>query len=91
MGRGQCPGEHLTGACGSPNTRAAVSIGEYAGDLSISLRTDATVINATDSHLFREFLAGLEQLAAETGELIAALTLKHSKKSNDIIAGTKSG
>lgn len=60
--------KHLTGVAPvRPNTRAAVSIGEYAGDLSISLRTDATVINATDSHLFlREFLAGLEQVAAET-------------------------
>lgn len=62
--------KHLTGVAPvRPNTRAAVSIGEYAGDLSISLRTDATVINATDSHRFlREFLAGLEQVAAETGE-----------------------
>ncbi len=49
-----------------PNTRAAVSIGEYAGELSISLRTDATVINFEDTHRFlNEFVEDLERLASD--------------------------
>jgi len=46
-----------------PNTRAAMSIGEYAGDLSISLRTDGLVLNAEDSERFlNEFLQRLQTL-----------------------------
>ncbi len=49
-----------------PNTRAAISITEYAGELSISLRTDTTAITAADSRRFlSEFLADLGQLAAD--------------------------
>ncbi len=48
-----------------PNTRAALSIGEYAGEVSISLRTDATVINYADTHRFlNEFVEDLERLAS---------------------------
>jgi NRPS condensation-like uncharacterized protein len=47
-----------------PNTRAAMSIGEYAGDLSISLRADGLVLNASDSEQFlNEFLERLQTLA----------------------------
>ena len=58
--------ERLTGVAPvRPNTRAAVSIGEYAGELSISLRTDAVAINLEDSQRFlRGFVEALEQLAA---------------------------
>ena len=61
--------ESLTGVAPvRPNTRAAVSVGEYAGELSISLRTDATSICAADSRRFlSEFVADLEQLAAGAG------------------------
>ena len=59
--------ERLTGVAPvRPNTRAAVSIGEYAGELSISLRTDAAVINVADSQRFlHEFVEALERLASE--------------------------
>lgn len=59
--------ERLTGVAPvRPNTRAAMSIGEYAGELSISLRTDATVINVADSQRFlQEFVEALERLASE--------------------------
>jgi NRPS condensation-like uncharacterized protein len=59
--------EHMSGVAPvRPNTRAAVSIGEYAGELSISLRTDAAAINLADSQRFlREFVEALEQLAAD--------------------------
>lgn len=51
-----------------PNTRAAMSIGEYAGDLSISLRTDGHVLNAHDSQLFlSEYLQRLQSLAEQVG------------------------
>lgn len=58
--------ERITGVAPvRPNTRAAVSIGEYAGELSISLRTDAEVINAADTQRFLdEFVEDLERLAA---------------------------
>ncbi len=47
-----------------PNTRAAMSIGDYAGDLSISLRTDGQVLTAGDSSLFlEEFLQRLLSIA----------------------------
>ncbi len=47
-----------------PNTRAAVSIGEYAGDLSVSLRTDSMAMNAADSARFlTEYLDRLRLLA----------------------------
>ncbi len=47
-----------------PNTRAAMSIGDYAGDLSVSLRTDGLVLNAEDSQRFlNEFLQRLQTLA----------------------------
>lgn len=47
-----------------PNTLAAVSIGDYAGELSISLRTDGTVLSEEDSReFFRRYLQRLEQLA----------------------------
>jgi hypothetical protein len=50
-----------------PNTRAAMSIGEYAGDLSISLRADGLVLNASDSEQFlNEFLERLQTLAAHS-------------------------
>lgn len=59
--------ERITGVAPvRPNTRAAVSIGEYAGELSISLRTDAGVINAADTQRFLdEFVDDLERLAAD--------------------------
>ncbi len=59
--------ERLTGVAPvRPNTRAAVSIGEYAGELSISLRTDGTVINLADTHRFlNEFVEDLERLASD--------------------------
>jgi len=59
--------ERMTGVAPvRPNTRAAVSIGEYAGELSISLRTDAAAINVADSQRFlREFVEDLERLASE--------------------------
>ena len=48
-----------------PNTRAAVSIGEYAGEISISVRTDSTAINLADTQRFlNEFVADLERLAS---------------------------
>jgi hypothetical protein len=47
-----------------PNTLAAMSIGDYAGELSISLRTDGVMLNAEDSHQFlTEFLQRLNTLA----------------------------
>lgn len=50
-----------------PNTRAAMSIGDYAGDLSISLRTDGLVLNAEDSLSFlNEFLQRLQTLAEQS-------------------------
>lgn len=49
-----------------PNTLAAVSIGDYAGELSISLRTDGTVLSEEDSrHFFELYLQRLTTLAAE--------------------------
>lgn len=59
--------ERITGVAPvRPNTRAAVSIGEYAGELSISLRMDAGVINAADTHRFlHEFVDDLERLAED--------------------------
>ena len=62
--------ERLTGVAPvRPNTRAAVSIGEYAGELSISLRTDAAMINVADSQRFlHEFVEALEQLASQVNE-----------------------
>lgn len=56
--------ERITGVAPvRPNTRAALSIGEYAGELSISLRTDATVINFADTHRFlNEYVEDLERL-----------------------------
>lgn len=48
-----------------PNTRAAMSIGEYAGELSFSLRTDSLAINAADSERFLAvYLDRLRLLAA---------------------------
>lgn len=47
-----------------PNTLAAVSIGDYAGELSISLRTDGTVLSEDDSReFFRRYLERLQNLA----------------------------
>ena len=62
--------ERLTGVAPvRPNTRAAVSIGEYAGELSISLRTDAAVINVADSQRFlQKFVEALERLASDVSE-----------------------
>jgi NRPS condensation-like uncharacterized protein len=59
--------ERITGVAPvRPNTRAAVSIGEYAGELSISLRTDATVINFADTHRFlNEYVEDLERIASD--------------------------
>lgn len=49
-----------------PNTRAAMSIGDYAGELSISLRTDRLVLTAEASERFLQgYLSRLMQLAAE--------------------------
>jgi NRPS condensation-like uncharacterized protein len=43
-----------------PNTRAAMSIGDYAGELSMSLRTDGTVMGAEESERFlSEFIQRL--------------------------------
>ena len=53
-----------------PNTRAAMSIGDYAGDLSISLRTDGEILNEDDSLLFlNEFLDRLQTLANQAGHV----------------------
>jgi NRPS condensation-like uncharacterized protein len=49
-----------------PNTRAAMSIGDYAGELSISLRTDRLALTAEASERFLQgYLHRLMQLAAE--------------------------
>ena len=49
-----------------PSTRAAMSIGDYAGDLSISLRTDGSVMSAVDSERFlTEFLTRLQKIAEQ--------------------------
>ena len=63
--------ERLTGVAPvRPNTRAAVSIGEYAGELSISLRTDAAMISVPDSQRFLdEFVEALERLASEVSNI----------------------
>lgn len=51
-----------------PNTRAAMSIGEYVGDLSISPRMDGLVLNAEHSERFlNEFLQRLQTLAEQCG------------------------
>ncbi len=62
--------DRLTGVAPvRPNTRAAVSIGEYAGELSISLRTDAAMINVADSQRFlHEFVEALERLASDVSD-----------------------
>lgn len=62
--------ERVTGVAPvRPNTRAAVSIGEYAGELSISLRTDAALINVIDSRRFlQEFVEALERVAFEISD-----------------------
>ena len=62
--------ERITGVAPvRPNTRAAVSIGEYAGELSISLRTDASAINVADSQRFlQEFVDALERLASDVSD-----------------------
>jgi NRPS condensation-like uncharacterized protein len=53
-----------------PNTRAAMSIGDYAGDLSVSLRTDGLVLNTEDSQRFlNEFLDRLQALAEHSNVL----------------------
>ena len=53
-----------------PNTRAAMSIGEYAGDLSISLRTDGLVLNAQHTSQFlNEFIDRLRVLADQSGSV----------------------
>ena len=55
-----------------PNTRAAMSIGEYAGELSVNLRTDSMAINAEDSERFlSEYLDRLRLLAETEPELTA--------------------
>ncbi len=63
--------ERLTGVAPvRPNTRAAVSIGEYAGELSISLRTDASMINVADSQRFlQEFVEAMEGLASHVSNI----------------------
>jgi hypothetical protein len=51
-----------------PNTRASMSIGDYAGELSISLRTDEHVINAEHSQEFLcEFVCRLQDLVQAAG------------------------
>jgi NRPS condensation-like uncharacterized protein len=46
-----------------PNTRASMSIGDYAGELSISLRTDGHVLNDDHSKEFlSEFVCRLQDL-----------------------------
>lgn len=52
-----------------PNTRVAMSIGDYAGEISISLRTDGRLLNAADSQRFLDdFLKRLHSLAGEPTE-----------------------
>lgn len=47
------------------NTRASMSIGDYAGELSISLRTDSLAINAQDANQFLcEYICRLQDLVA---------------------------
>jgi hypothetical protein len=60
--------QHICGVAPvRPNTRAAVTIGEYAGDLSIHLRTDSTAIGPQDSERFlEEFSERLVRLAGST-------------------------
>lgn len=60
----------VEGICGvapvRPNTRAAVTIGEYGGQLCVHLRTDATVISRDDTERFlAEYSERLVRLAAD--------------------------
>ena len=51
-----------------PNTRASMSIGDYAGELSISLRTDGHVLNPEHSREFLcEFVCRLQDLVNAAG------------------------
>lgn len=51
-----------------PNTRAAVTIGEYGGQMTVHLRTDATVMTSADSEQFlAEFMTRLTKLAETVG------------------------
>ena len=74
--------EHMAGVAPvRPNTRAALSIGEYAGELSISLRTDAAALSLADSQRFlQEFVADLEQLASResSSTIHASDPIEHS-------------
>lgn len=48
-----------------PGTHAAMSIGDYAGELSLSLRTDGSVLNPDDSSEFlREYVTRLRKIAS---------------------------
>ena len=52
-----------------PHRANVLGIGEYAGELSISLRTDAAVVNVADSQRFlQEFVEALECLASEESD-----------------------
>lgn len=58
-----------------PNTRAAVTIGEYGGTMSIHIRTDATVFSDEDSEQFlKEFSGRLEALVVGVRDPHAAPT-----------------
>lgn len=61
-----------------PQTRAAMSIGIYAGELIVNLRTDATVLSQSDSQEFlARFLSRLEGIA-QSGGLAGPLVLDDS-------------
>ena len=61
--------QHICGVAPvRPNTRAAVTIGEYAGDLSIHLRTDSTAIGPQDSERFLEEFS--ERLVKRAGSAV---------------------
>ena len=55
-----------------PNTRASMSIGDYAGEISISLRTDGHVLHTEHSQEFLcEFVCRLQDLVNAAGDSAA--------------------
>jgi NRPS condensation-like uncharacterized protein len=57
--------ERITGVSPvRPNTLAAIGVAEYGGQMTISLRTDGTMLNREDSELFlKQFCERLAELA----------------------------
>ena len=56
-----------------PNTRAAMSIGEYAGELTVSLRTDSLAMNTADSERFLAVYLDRLRLLAATAPVSTAV------------------